>query len=48
MGKVLWGFDIHESFIESTKLRLVIEALRRGVNKDCSIEDALSFLLIYK
>ncbi|MCA4419406.1 N-6 DNA methylase [Acinetobacter baumannii] len=44
-GKVLWGFDIHESFIESTKLRLVIEALRRGVNKDCSIEDALSFFI---
>lgn len=42
---MLWGFDIHESFIESTKLRLVIEALRRGVNKDCSIEDALSFFI---
>lgn len=41
-GKVLWGFDIHQSFVESTKLRLVIEALRRGVNRDCSIEEALS------
>ncbi|WP_159725882.1 N-6 DNA methylase, partial [Acinetobacter proteolyticus] len=44
-GKVLWGFDIHESFIESTKLRLVLEALRRGVQKDCTLEEALSFFI---
>ncbi|MEZ8055382.1 MULTISPECIES: N-6 DNA methylase [Vibrio] len=43
-GKVLWGFDIHESFVEATRLRIVIEALNRGVVKDCSIEDALEFL----
>ncbi len=42
-GKTLWGFDIHESFIESTKLRLVIEALRRGVKNDCNLDEALSY-----
>lgn len=42
-GKTLWGFDIHESFIESTKLRLVIEALRRGVRNDCNLDEALSY-----
>ncbi|MCJ0830502.1 N-6 DNA methylase [Acinetobacter sp. NIPH1876] len=47
-GTVLWGYDIHESFVESTKLRLVIEALRRGVQKDCTLEEALSFLVNIK
>lgn len=42
-GEVLWGFDIHESFIEATKLRLIIEALNRGVIKDCGINDALQY-----
>ena len=41
-GEILWGFDIHESFIEATKLRLIIEALNRGVQKNCSIEQATS------
>ncbi|MGQ1230951.1 N-6 DNA methylase [Acinetobacter baumannii] len=43
-GKVLWGFDIHESFIDASKLRLVIEALSRGVINDCSVEQAISYL----
>ncbi|WP_045413099.1 N-6 DNA methylase [Vibrio owensii] len=43
-GKVLWGFDIHESFIEATKLRLIVEALYRGAHKDCSIEHAFNLL----
>lgn len=42
-GKVLRGFDIHESFIEATKLRLIIEALDRGVVNDCTVEEALSW-----
>ncbi|MFJ4390188.1 N-6 DNA methylase [Pseudomonas soli] len=43
-GKVLAGFDIHESFIRATKLRLVLEALNRGVIKDCTIDEAQSLL----
>ena len=43
-GKVLWGFDIHEAFVEATKLRLIIEALYRGVARDCNLEMALSLL----
>lgn len=43
-GSVLYGFDIHESFIEATKLRLIIEALSRGVKKNCSIDIAISYL----
>ncbi|EOX1786272.1 N-6 DNA methylase [Vibrio cholerae] len=43
-GKVLWGFDIHRSFIEATKLRLIVEALYRGARKDCSLEHAFSLL----
>ncbi len=43
-GRVLWGYDIHDSFIEATKLRLILEALYRGVNKDCSIDVGLDLL----
>lgn len=39
-GKVLRGYDIHDSFVQATKLRLVLEALNRGVSKDCSVDDA--------
>mgnify|MGYP000848139983 CR=1 FL=1 len=42
-GRVLWGFDLHESFIEATKLRLIIEALSRGVVNDCSVDEAVSY-----
>ena len=40
-GQVLRGYDIHESFVEASKLRLVLEALSRGAVKDCSVEEAL-------
>lgn len=43
-GKVLWGFDIHEHFIEACKLRLIIEALNRGAVKDCDISTSFSYL----
>lgn len=42
-GKVLRGYDIHGSFIEASKLRLVLEALNRGVTKDCTISEAMLF-----
>lgn len=43
-GKVLWGFDIHVHFIESTKLRLIVEALSHGVEQDCNLEEAFDLL----
>jgi hypothetical protein len=43
-GRVLWGFDIHETFVESCKLRLIIEALLRGCKLDCSFIEALDYL----
>lgn len=43
-GYVLWGFDIHIHFIEATKLRLIIEALNRGVEQDCELEEAFTLL----
>jgi hypothetical protein len=43
-GKVLWGYDIHDHFIEATKIRLVVEALTRGVIQDCELEEAFDFL----
>ncbi|MEX5610157.1 N-6 DNA methylase [Pseudomonas protegens] len=39
-GKSLRGYDLHESFIEATKLRLILEAISRGATKDCSINEA--------
>lgn len=43
-GKVLWGFDIHQHFIEAAKIRIVIEALNRGVEQNCSLEEAFELL----
>lgn len=43
-GKVLWGFDINSHFIEATKLRLVVEALNRGVKQDCELTEAIELL----
>ncbi|ROS05737.1 N-6 DNA methylase [Sinobacterium caligoides] len=40
-GKVLHGTDIHHHFIESAKLRIIIEAINRGVEIDCNLEEAL-------
>ncbi|QIF95940.1 SAM-dependent DNA methyltransferase [Proteus vulgaris] len=42
--KVLRGYDIHQSLVDMTKLRIIVEILCRGVYKDCSIHDALLFL----
>lgn len=43
-GKILRGYDIHKAFVDTAKLRIIIEALARGTKNDCSIEDALNFL----
>lgn len=43
-GRVLNGFDIHQSFIDAAKLRLIIEALSRGVKNDCSVEKSFELL----
>ncbi|WP_172378879.1 N-6 DNA methylase [Vibrio sp. Vb339] len=43
-GKVLWGFDLHAHFIEATKLRIVVEALNRGVEQDCDLDEAFELL----
>ena len=42
--KVLRGYDIHQSLVDMTKLRIIVEILYRGVYKDCSIHDALLLL----
>lgn len=41
-GSVLWGYDIHDSFIQAAKLRLVIEALNRGCELDCNLDSAMN------
>lgn len=41
-GDVLWGYDIHNSFIQAAKLRLVIEAINRGCELDCSLDSAMT------
>ncbi|HHX7339332.1 TPA: N-6 DNA methylase [Enterobacter roggenkampii] len=43
-GKILRGYDIHQSFIEACKLRLVIEALNRGAKKNCDLQSAFDAL----
>jgi hypothetical protein len=43
-GKVLWGFDIHPHFIEAAKIRVVVEAINRGVEQDCELQEALELL----
>lgn len=43
-GKVLWGFDIHLYFIEATKLRIVVEAINRGVEQDCDLDEVFELL----
>lgn len=43
-GNVLRGFDIHQHFIEAAKIRIVIEALNRGVEKNCELEEAFKLL----
>lgn len=43
-GSVLHGYDIHESFVEAAKLRIIIEALNRGVIQDGSLNEAFDLL----
>lgn len=43
-GSVLYGYDIHESFIEAAKLRIIIEALSRGSKNNCDLEEAMNYL----
>jgi hypothetical protein len=42
-GKVLCGYDLYDSFIKTTKIRLILEALNRGAEKDCSLDEALQY-----
>lgn len=42
-GKILRGYDIHEAFVEATKLRLILEAVHRGAKKNCTLEQALLY-----
>lgn len=43
-GNVLYGYDLYDSFVEATKLRIILEAIHRGATPDCSLEDAASLL----
>jgi hypothetical protein len=43
-GRVLWGTDLHIHFVEATKLRIVVEALNRGVEQDCDLDEAFRLL----
>lgn len=43
-GNILWGYDLYPSFIDAAKLRLIMEALTRGVQRDCSIDKAFELL----
>lgn len=43
-GERLFGFDIHQSFVDCAKFRLIIEAIKRGCQIDCSIDDSLNLL----
>lgn len=43
-GRCLRGYDIHRTFIEAAKLRLIFEALSRGVRRDCTLDQGLRLL----
>ncbi len=43
-GGVLRGYDLYASFVESTKLRLILEAINRGCRPDCTVEEAMELL----
>jgi len=47
-GHALRGYDIRESFVEATKLRLILEAINRGAKKDCSLEEAINYFNFVK
>nr|WP_289072503.1 N-6 DNA methylase [uncultured Halomonas sp.] len=43
-GEQLSGYDINPSFVDAAKLRIILEAISRGANKDCSIDEAMRLL----
>lgn len=43
-GEQLSGYDINPSFVDAAKLRIILEAIIRGANKDCSIDEAMLLL----
>lgn len=43
-GMQLFGFDLYESFVEATKLRIILDAINRGCLINCTLEEALSLL----
>lgn len=43
-GNTLWGFDLFQSFVEATKLRIIIEAVTRGCEIDCALDVAIAKL----
>jgi hypothetical protein len=44
-GKILYGYDLVEEFVEATKIRIVLECIRRKVLVDIdNINDAKNFL----
>ncbi|MDR6985383.1 hypothetical protein J2X32_004048 [Rheinheimera pacifica] len=43
-GRILWGGDLFQSFVEATKLRIIIEAINRGCEIDCNLDTAYSLL----
>lgn len=43
-GKVLYGFDLHQQFVDAAKIRIILAALSRGCVKDCTLETAMSNL----
>lgn len=42
-GSRLRGFDLQETFVEASKLRLILEAVSRGAQQDCSLSEALLY-----
>lgn len=43
-GNILFGYDLYPEFVETTKLRLILEAIKRGCLVDCPIDTALEML----
>lgn len=43
-GECLRGYDIHKSFIDLAKIRLIFEAISRGAIIDCTIEECIHSL----
>lgn len=43
-GRVLRGYDLQSQFVDAAKVRIVLEALNRGVQLDCDLNQAISYL----